>query len=50
MGVTVYAVPVVAIGLAWLLLGETPALLALIGGALCLAGVAVSRSTGRKKA
>ncbi|MFI5710026.1 DMT family transporter [Kribbella sp. NPDC051620] len=50
MGVTVYAVPVVAIGLAWLFLGETPALLALIGGALCLAGVAVSRSTGRKPA
>jgi drug/metabolite transporter (DMT)-like permease len=48
MGVTVYAVPVVAILLAWLLLGETPALLALVGGALCLAGVAVSRSTGRK--
>ncbi|GAA3571620.1 DMT family transporter [Kribbella ginsengisoli] len=48
MGVTVYAVPVVAIALAWLLLGETPALLALIGGALCLGGVAVSRSTGRK--
>lgn len=43
MGVTVYAVPVVAILLAWLLLGETPTLLALGGGALCLAGVAISR-------
>lgn len=50
MGVTVYAVPVVAIGLAWLLLGETPALLALVGGALCLAGVAISRRTGRTEA
>lgn len=50
MGVTVYAVPVVAIGLAWLLLGETPALLALVGGALCLTGVAISRRTGRKEA
>jgi drug/metabolite transporter (DMT)-like permease len=50
MGVTVYAVPVVAIGLAWLLLGETPALLALVGGALCLAGVALSRRTGRTQA
>jgi drug/metabolite transporter (DMT)-like permease len=50
MGVTVYAVPVVAIGLAWLLLSEKPALLALAGGALCLAGVAVSRRTGRKVA
>ncbi len=47
MGVTVYAVPVVAIVLAWLLLGETPALLALIGGTLCLAGVALSRRTGK---
>ncbi|WP_427887528.1 DMT family transporter [Kribbella sp. GL6] len=43
MGVTVYAVPVVAILLAWLLLGETPTLLALGGGAMCLAGVAISR-------
>jgi drug/metabolite transporter (DMT)-like permease len=45
MGVTVYAVPVVAIVLGWLLLGETPAVLALAGGALCLTGVAVSRRT-----
>jgi drug/metabolite transporter (DMT)-like permease len=43
MGVTVYAVPVVAILLAWLLLHETPTLLALGGGVLCLAGVAISR-------
>ncbi|MGC4937064.1 DMT family transporter [Kribbella sp. DT2] len=43
MGVTVYAVPVVAIGLGWLFLGETPAGLALAGGALCLVGVAISR-------
>ena len=45
MGVTVYAVPVVAIALGWLFLGETPALLALAGGALCLTGVAISRRT-----
>ncbi|WP_327638658.1 EamA family transporter [Kribbella sp. NBC_00482] len=45
MGVTVYAVPVVAIVLAWLLLGEAPTVLALAGGALCLAGVAISRRT-----
>ena len=43
MGATTYLVPVVAIGLAWLLLGETPALLAFAGGALCLVGVAISR-------
>lgn len=43
MGATTYLVPVVAIGLAWLLLGEAPALAAAVGGALCLVGVAVSR-------
>lgn len=43
MGATTYLVPVVAIGLAWLLLDETPAVLAVVGGALCLAGVAISR-------
>lgn len=43
MGATTYLVPVVAIGLAWLFLGETPAGLALAGGALCLVGVAISR-------
>ena len=45
MGVTVYAVPVVAIVLGWLLLGEAPTVVALAGGALCLAGVAISRRT-----
>jgi drug/metabolite transporter (DMT)-like permease len=44
MGATTYLVPMVAVLLAWVLLGETPAALALVGGALCLAGVAVSRS------
>jgi drug/metabolite transporter (DMT)-like permease len=47
MGATVYAVPVIAIVLGWLFLGETPALLALAGGALCLTGVAISRRTRR---
>jgi drug/metabolite transporter (DMT)-like permease len=45
MGITVYAVPVVAIVLAWLLLSEAPTPLALGGGVLCLVGVAVSRRT-----
>ncbi|MGW7681133.1 DMT family transporter [Kribbella sp. NPDC054772] len=45
MGVTVYAVPAVAIVLGWLFLGEAPTVLALAGGALCLAGVAISRRT-----
>lgn len=43
MGATTYLVPVVAIGLAWLLLDERPALLAAAGGALCLVGVAIAR-------
>lgn len=44
MGATTYLVPMVAVLLAWALLGETPATLAVVGGALCLVGVAVSRS------
>jgi len=47
MGATTYLVPPVTIALAWVLLGETPVALAFVGGALCLAGVALSRRTGR---
>lgn len=43
MGATTYLVPPLAVLLAWGLLGETPAGLALVGGALCLVGVALSR-------
>jgi drug/metabolite transporter (DMT)-like permease len=43
LGVTIYLVPVVSVVLAWLILGETPRPLALVGGLLCLAGVAISR-------
>ena len=43
MGSTTYLVTPIAILLGWLLLGETPPALALLGGALCLAGVAVAR-------
>jgi drug/metabolite transporter (DMT)-like permease len=38
-----YLIPVVAIVLGWALLGETPPWLAALGGALCLAGVALAR-------
>jgi len=38
-----YLIPVVAILLGWALLGETPPWLAVVGGALCLAGVFVAR-------
>jgi drug/metabolite transporter (DMT)-like permease len=38
-----YLIPVVAILLGWALLGETPPVLALVGGGLCLTGVAIAR-------
>ena len=43
MGATTYLVPPVAIALGWAFLGEAPPLLAVGGGILCLAGVAVTR-------
>jgi drug/metabolite transporter (DMT)-like permease len=49
MGATTYLVPPVAILLAWLLLGETPASLAFVGGALCLLGVAVARRSSWRR-
>ena len=47
MGTTTYIVPVVTILLSWMFLGQTPAWLSLVGGAVCLAGVAVTRRKGR---
>ena len=43
MGATTYLVPPIAVALGWMLLGETPAGPAFAGGALCLAGVYLSR-------
>jgi drug/metabolite transporter (DMT)-like permease len=43
MGATTYLVPPIAILIAWALLDETPPLLALAGGALCLVGVVIAR-------
>jgi drug/metabolite transporter (DMT)-like permease len=43
MGATTYLVPPLTILMGWALLGETPPAVALLGGALCLAGVAVTR-------
>jgi drug/metabolite transporter (DMT)-like permease len=40
---TSYLVPAMAIGMSWSLLGETPTALGLLGGAICLAGVGVTR-------
>ncbi len=49
MGATTYAVPVLVVLMSWLLLGEVPAWLTLLGGCLCLSGVAVSRMRARKR-
>ena len=43
LGVTTYIVPPLVILLGWLVLDEVPAALALVGGAVCLVGVALSR-------
>jgi drug/metabolite transporter (DMT)-like permease len=43
LGVSTYLVPPITIGLGAALLGETPPVLALVGGAICLVGVALSR-------
>jgi drug/metabolite transporter (DMT)-like permease len=43
MGAFTYLVPPLAVLLGWLILGETPPALALGGGLLCLAGVALTR-------
>ena len=43
MGATTYAVPAVVVVIAWFALDEVPGWLTLLGGAICLGGVAVSR-------
>ncbi len=40
---TTYAVPAISVLLSWLLLAESPTALGLVGGAVCLVGVAISR-------
>ncbi|TDC49382.1 EamA family transporter [Actinomadura sp. KC345] len=49
MGATTYAVPALVVLMSWLFLGEIPGLITLGGGLLCLAGVAVSRSTRTRR-
>jgi drug/metabolite transporter (DMT)-like permease len=43
LGMTTYLVPPISVLLGWLILGESPPALAFLGGALALAGVAVTR-------
>ena len=47
LGATTYLVPPVAIVISWLLLGEIPPALAIVGGAACIIGVIVARSSPR---
>ena len=43
LGISTYAVPIISIALAWVLLGETPPPLAYLGGVIALVGVSVIR-------
>ena len=43
LGISTYIVPPIAIIAGWLVFSEVPTVLAIIGGALCLTGVALSR-------
>jgi drug/metabolite transporter (DMT)-like permease len=47
MGSITYLVPPLAVAMGWAFLGETPPSVALLGGALCLAGVIVARRAPR---
>jgi len=49
LGSLTYLAPIVAIVLGWIVLGERPPWLAVAGGCLCLAGVALARSLGRRR-
>jgi drug/metabolite transporter (DMT)-like permease len=48
MGSTTYLVPPLALLLGWAFLGEVPPALVFPGGVLCLAGVALARTRGRR--
>ncbi|WP_197037840.1 MULTISPECIES: DMT family transporter [Actinomycetes] len=50
MAATTLAVPAIAIGLSWVFLGEVPTPLGLVGGAMALTGVAISRRRSRTTA
>jgi drug/metabolite transporter (DMT)-like permease len=43
LAATAYLVPPITIVMSWLILGEAPGAIAVLGGALCLVGVAIAR-------
>jgi drug/metabolite transporter (DMT)-like permease len=45
LGATTYLIPPIVIALGWAVLGEVPSPVAVGGGALCIGGVVVARST-----
>ncbi len=50
MAATTLCVPALAVLLSWVTLGEVPTMLGLLGGALCLTGVAISRKRPHARA
>jgi drug/metabolite transporter (DMT)-like permease len=48
MALTTFLVPFLATGMAWLALGEVPAVTAFLGGALCIVGVLLTRRPVRR--
>jgi drug/metabolite transporter (DMT)-like permease len=44
-----YVIPIVAIGIAWIWLGEVPKAISLVGGAIALGGVVLVNTVGKRK-